>query len=680
MEFLYSNFLWALFAILIPIIIHLFYFKRFKKVYFSDIRFLKEIKEETKNRNKLKNILVLLSRILAIVFLVLAFAQPYIPSGKKQQTGTKGVSIFVDNSFSMQSLSEDVPLLEKAKKISRDIVNGYDDDVQFQILTNRLFGVEQKWLQKSNALEKIDEITLTPSIKSFEKIYNRQKQAFDKAEIQNKISYWITDLQQNVFDITSSVIDTTIDNNLVVVQPVQEKNISIDSCYWNNPVPVVNQTNKLLVKITNNSEVDAENIAVKINYNNEIYPSGKIDIKANSYAIDTIDFRIKNTGWNEIKISITDYPIVFDDEYYISFNVPSKIQVLNINDYPKSNDYLKAAFAQKDFFVFEHQNVNRVDYSNLSKYKLIILEDIKSISTGFANTLREVVERGANLIIFPNKSVEKESINNFLNSVNANIIKDLNDSEAEASNLNSNEFVFKNVYDKINKNIKPIEVKAWYSISNFQSKRTYNIIKFKSGEPFIDRYGLGKGNIYFCVSPLSEKYNDLVSNADIFVPLLFKMSIASDDNERLSYTVGQDNNIEVEGVNTSDKGIIYFKGKNVNFIPKQFNANNDLKLSVNDQISEQGFYSVIKEGDLIKKIAFNYDRTESALKYIDESKIEENFGEKLTVYGKNKSNRINFAETINSKEKGIQLWKWAAILALVFIAFEILLLRFWKTR
>ncbi len=222
MEFLYSNFLWALFAILIPIIIHLFYFKRFKKVYFSDIRFLKEIKEETKNRNKLKNLLVLLSRILAIVFLVLAFAQPYIPSGKKQQKGTKGVSIFVDNSFSMQSLSEDVPLLEKAKKISRDIVNGYDDDVQFQILTNRLFGVEQKWLQKSNALEKIDEITLTPSIKSFEKIYNRQKQAFDKAEIQNKISYWITDLQQNVFDITSGVIDTTIDNNLVVVQPVQD--------------------------------------------------------------------------------------------------------------------------------------------------------------------------------------------------------------------------------------------------------------------------------------------------------------------------------------------------------------------------------------------------------------------------------------------------------------------------
>jgi Na+/H+ antiporter NhaD/arsenite permease-like protein len=92
MGFLYPNFLWALFAILIPVIIHLFYFKRFKKVYFSNTKFLKEIKEETTNKNKIKNLLVLLSRILAIVFLVLAFAQPYFPIGHKLKKGSKGVS------------------------------------------------------------------------------------------------------------------------------------------------------------------------------------------------------------------------------------------------------------------------------------------------------------------------------------------------------------------------------------------------------------------------------------------------------------------------------------------------------------------------------------------------------------------------------------------------------------
>ena len=78
MSFAYPEFLFALAAISVPIVIHLFNFRRFKKVYFSDIRFLKDVEIETKSRNKLKNLLILLSRILAITFLVMAFAKPVI--------------------------------------------------------------------------------------------------------------------------------------------------------------------------------------------------------------------------------------------------------------------------------------------------------------------------------------------------------------------------------------------------------------------------------------------------------------------------------------------------------------------------------------------------------------------------------------------------------------------------
>ena len=47
MQFLYPGFLFALAAIAIPIIIHLFNFRKFKKVYFTNVAFLKEIKHET---------------------------------------------------------------------------------------------------------------------------------------------------------------------------------------------------------------------------------------------------------------------------------------------------------------------------------------------------------------------------------------------------------------------------------------------------------------------------------------------------------------------------------------------------------------------------------------------------------------------------------------------------------
>ncbi|MBL0031994.1 MAG: BatA domain-containing protein [Bacteroidetes bacterium] len=80
MQFIYPEFLFALSVLAIPIIIHLFNFRRFKKIYFTNVRFLKEIKQDTQSKSKLKHLLVLLSRLLALTFLVLAFAQPFIPA------------------------------------------------------------------------------------------------------------------------------------------------------------------------------------------------------------------------------------------------------------------------------------------------------------------------------------------------------------------------------------------------------------------------------------------------------------------------------------------------------------------------------------------------------------------------------------------------------------------------
>ncbi|MCB0631147.1 MAG: BatA domain-containing protein, partial [Lewinella sp.] len=132
MQFLFPTFLWALALLAIPVIIHLFYFRRFRKVYFTNVRFLREVKEDTSARSKLRNLLVLLARVLALAFLILAFVQPFIPQDSEVKAGRKAVSIFVDNSFSMSALSEDVPLLDKAKQRAREIVQAYGVEDRFQ--------------------------------------------------------------------------------------------------------------------------------------------------------------------------------------------------------------------------------------------------------------------------------------------------------------------------------------------------------------------------------------------------------------------------------------------------------------------------------------------------------------------------------------------------------------------
>src|SRR5690348_10075359 len=137
MQFVYPSFLFALTAVSIPIIIHLFNFRKYKKVLFTNVRFLQEIKQDTKSRSQLKHLLILLARILAIIFLALAFAQPYLPLAKAAIVrGLRDVSIYIDNSFSMEAVGKNGSLVEVAKKKAHDIAMAYNPSDRFQLLTN----------------------------------------------------------------------------------------------------------------------------------------------------------------------------------------------------------------------------------------------------------------------------------------------------------------------------------------------------------------------------------------------------------------------------------------------------------------------------------------------------------------------------------------------------------------
>src|SRR5688572_24858722 len=151
MQFLYPAFLWALSALAIPIIIHLFYFRRYKKVYFSNLRFLREVKEETSARNRLRNLLILLARLLAMAFIILAFAQPVIPLQDAMKAGIRNVSIFVDNSFSMQSFGKDLSLFDRSKQKAHEIIMGYGAEDRFQVLGHELSPSQTQWISREEA-------------------------------------------------------------------------------------------------------------------------------------------------------------------------------------------------------------------------------------------------------------------------------------------------------------------------------------------------------------------------------------------------------------------------------------------------------------------------------------------------------------------------------------------------
>ena len=153
MEWGKPEILWGLIALIIPVLIHLLHLRRYKEVAFSNVAFLADVHKETKSRHRLKNLLVLLMRLIAFGAIVCAFADPFIPlntDGSANHYPTNTVGIYIDNSPSMLAHGEDGELLQIAKSRATEIINEYSETDKFNVITNDFKGEFSRNLTRIN--------------------------------------------------------------------------------------------------------------------------------------------------------------------------------------------------------------------------------------------------------------------------------------------------------------------------------------------------------------------------------------------------------------------------------------------------------------------------------------------------------------------------------------------------
>ena len=176
MKFVYPEFLWGLTALAVPIIIHLFHFRKYKTLYFSSLKFIQYLDQQKKSVRKLKHWLILALRILALVFLVLAFAQPYLPVENSVNAGAKPfLSIYIDNSFSMTAKGTEGELISEAREKSRKMLQEVAPETRVLLHTNLMNGIESRLITKMEALELLDKIKPTPIRKSLDEVLEWEK-------------------------------------------------------------------------------------------------------------------------------------------------------------------------------------------------------------------------------------------------------------------------------------------------------------------------------------------------------------------------------------------------------------------------------------------------------------------------------------------------------------------------
>lgn len=673
MHFLYPAFLFALLTLAIPVVIHLFNFRRYKKVYFSNVQFLKEVQEQQASRRNIKERLILAARLLALLFLVLAFARPYIPGKDEANAGKqKVVSVFVDNSYSMQTLNREGSLLDQAKQKARQIAAAYSINDRFQLLTQDFEGKHQRLLNRSEFNDAVDALKMSAQSRQLGQILARQQSLLNMQAGAAKTIYILSDFQKNIQN-NAALTDLGIPVNLVQLKANALPNVAVDSVWMLNATHCPGENEKVVVRLQNYADKAAEKVPLKLVINGLQKAIGSFTLKPRSAQIDTLSFSGLKAGWQRAEIQLQDNPVTFDNKFYFTFNVNKQLPVLLING-GMPNKYLSAVFAADAFFATRQVADGNVNYAGLNAYPIIIVSDIKTISAGLAQQLKTYVSKGGTLMVFPSIDADMNSYKALLQPIGAAYPNALVTEAGKVSAINLQSPVFKSIFEASAQNPDLPVVKKYYTLSAGTRGGEY-LMRLQNGAAFWQGSALGRGRVYVAAVPLDESFSNLPVHA-LFVPVMFRIALLSGHDMPLFFTAGNNQPIETVPLQSTEKQLVKLVKGSQSIIPDVKQQEGGTMLYLPGQLIATGLYDLKKQDSTAAVLAFNDNRAESDLSYLTIAELEKMMPKNSNLLNGDKLNADSVAGAANL---GLQLWKLCIILALVFLAAETLLIRFYKT-
>jgi hypothetical protein len=682
MRFIYPDFLWALFFIAVPVIIHLVNLRRHRTVYFSNVSLLKKVKRDNRKKSKLKQLLILSSRILMITALVLAFAKPYFPTGDTLQKVEKHVSgIYIDNSFSMNAEGPEGKAIESARQKAMAIVNGSKPDTKFTLLTNNLQQQHNRFYNKNEIIQLIADIEANHNTLPLSTVQLRMQNLMDDLLLKTRKNlFFISDFQKYTTDIENFTPDTTLAYNFIPVPVNKAPNLYVDTCWFESPTHHLKQSEKLHVIITNNSEEDYYQIPVNFFINDSLEALASVDIEAGAQNEVTLEYINNNTGYQKARVEITDYPIVYDNKLYLSYHVKESLDVLLIEqNNTNATNNIRALFRNDSYINLTTAKTERLQISTLSSYSTIILNEPGQISTGLSDELAKFVANGGTLAIIPGQNIEITNYNTLLGKLNVPTISKADTVEVPIGDINYGHELYNDVFNTNDENVETPVIQYRYRFNTTSRDNGSQILTFADNAQALTLHPWQNGKVFMFAFPFSHPDNNFVNHV-LFLPTVYNIVLQSSFRQNLYYVIGKDQTFSISTTANLKSGMLTLQHTETKdeIIPAmRQQAGREIRLAVPDEL-EAGNYLVTTSSENIGTTSFNYELNESDFSYFSKNELEEE---------SNKAGLTNsmifdvagseLSTTINQIDNGKQLWKWFIIAALFFLLAEAAIIRFW---
>ncbi len=677
MTFLFPSFLWAMTAVAIPIIIHILNFRTPKTVYFSNVELLENIEQESKSYNRLRELLILLFRILTIISLVIVFAHPVVLHNKTINAKcTEYQSIYIDNSFSMSVMNNETDNLTVAKSKASDILRSFPPNTKFLIIDNDLFAPEKYFYQKDIASDKLPNITFSSKqqkidflIKNIKKIYQLNGLAC-KPHI-----FFISDLQKNIFDFEKISNDTSYTLYILPTQNTDAVNLYIDSVWFDTPYHISGNTDSLNVLVKNSSNQEVVNRQLELYINDTLKTMTSFDIKPNEKKQIKIKYTNTAKGYLACRLQISDYPVTFDNTFYFDYYIAPKIKILLVEG--KQNPLIETFYKNRKYFDLKIIDKN-IPISELSNYQAVVINQVENLTTTMATYLFDYVRNGGIIIFIP---AENKKINNIISQkFNLREFKDISEQTLLIDKINLHDKIYKNSILEINKNIRyPQSLRHWTTSTS--TPAITPLLNLENNDLFLYYKNIGEGSIYVFTSPTDKTNTDFMLHP-LCSPTMYNIPIYTKTNKKIYYTINNKGielqiNKTVAGESLKMKDIY---GNN-EFFPQISQGINNIKIFISGINPKASTYYLISSKDTLGLVSFDYSNQESEMDFYTPEQLEEQIKKhELNNWEIIKNSGETLQKNIKDLTQGRSLQKIFVILSLIFILAEILTIKLFKRK
>ena len=666
MSFLYPLFLLAGLTVAIPVIIHLFNLRRYKTVYFPNTKFLKNIQLHSQKHSQVRYKWLLAARILFLLLLILAFAQPFLNRSDKASDTSRLQVIYIDNSSSMSVKKGARSLLDMAKDAARRQLQQASVAGRFIVLTNDL-PMSYQPIPAEKAIAGLNSIDISSTARTASQVLATVQGLVQSEAATGADVYYYSDFQRNSFPAQAD--ESQMEQVRFFGMPVRTevvRNVFIDTAFLTSPVLQAGQSNRLVVVSKLVGKKLDESPVLQLSVNGQVKSAASLTFSEKNESIDTLSFQVNNAGWQKIALTVADAAVRFDDTFRITARSASNLSVLVLNE-GQPNPYIQAAFRAYQGFRMDQKSLG--ESADWKQYNLVLLNGITRIDEPLSKQLSHALQEGQSICIFPGRTSNVNALNEGLGKLADIRFTGVDTATQAASSLQQGSELVRDLFERIPENVQ-LPVANWhYNISSGLSANQQSILSFRNGDPFLAQYTPSRGKLY-----LSSTSADLQSGnfpgSYFFAPFLYQMTAQAKGGDVYAITAGHQQPVYLPMNNSSERNMVHAYADGVDVIPAQRPSGAGLDVFLAQAIQQPGFYALTAAGNDTTTVAVNQDRTESQLELWDMGKLKDGWK------GKDISWAANTSATLGQAQVGASfpLWKVCVILALLMLAAETYLL------